>query len=113
MPIGGNPGKEVFWRPIVVKIKVRLSKWKAKTLSLAGRICLIKLGINALPLFYLSFCVCKSTQKSQTRFLWGWGQEGRKIAWVRWEKLCRPKQEGGLGIRDLGKFSVALLGKWK
>jgi len=56
-------------------------------LSMAGRICLVKLVINALPLFYLSLykvsvSVCKKIRKIQERFFWGWGQEGRKIAWV-------------------------------
>lgn len=45
-------------------------------------------------------------------FLWGGVDGENKIAWVRWEKVCRPKEEGGLGVRKLGKFNRALLGKW-
>jgi len=30
--------------------------------------------------------------------LWGWGKEDKKIAWVRWTKLCQCKEEGGLQI---------------
>ena len=37
----------------------------------------------------------------------------RKIAWVRWENVCKPKKEGGLGVRDVTKFNAALLGKWR
>jgi len=47
------------------------------------------------------------------KFLWGWGYETKKIAWVSWENVCRPVQEGGLGIIDIGSFNVALLSKWK
>ena len=36
-----------------------------------------------------------------------------KIAWVKWETVCLPKQNGGLGIKDIRTFNKALLGKWR
>jgi len=27
--------------------------------------------------------------------------ENKKIAWVKWEKVCKSKQKGDLGINDL------------
>ena len=35
-----------------------------------------------------------------------------KILLVKWAKVCKPLQVGGLGIRHLGSFNSALLGKW-
>ena len=49
----------------------------------------------------------------QRRFLWGGGANHNKIAWVNWEAVCLPKESGGLGIKDINKFNLALLGKWK
>jgi hypothetical protein len=46
------------------------------------------------------------------KFFWGGGEEIRKIAWVDWHSVCLPKEEGGLGVRRLREFNVALLGKW-
>ena len=37
----------------------------------------------------------------------------KRIAWVSWEKVCRPFHEGGLGIKDIDNFNVALLSNWK
>jgi hypothetical protein len=31
---------------------------------------------------------------------------------VRWDKTCRSKKRGGLGIKDLRKFNISLLVKW-
>jgi hypothetical protein len=35
----------------------------------------------------------------------------RKINWVKWEDVCKPKKEGGLGIRDLRLTNISLLAK--
>lgn len=32
--------------------------------------------------------------------------------WVRWLDVCKPKTEGGLGIRDQRLVNLALLEKW-
>jgi len=85
---------------------------------MVGRVCLIKSVIFALPLYYLSFfkiprSVIKELCSLQRNFLWGWGYEVKKIAWVRWGSICRPKEAGGLAIRDIGKFNTTLLAKWK
>ncbi|GKV31918.1 hypothetical protein SLEP1_g40572 [Rubroshorea leprosula] len=45
-------------------------------------------------------------------FLWKEEGELRKINWVSWEMVCRQKEDGGLGVRDLKKFNLALMGKW-
>jgi hypothetical protein len=36
----------------------------------------------------------------------------KRIHWVKWDKICKPKENGGLEIRDLRIFNIALLRKW-
>jgi len=31
---------------------------------------------------------------------------------VAWHKVCESKDKGGLGVIDIRKFNLALLGKW-
>jgi len=69
-------------------------------------------------LFYLSFSktpskVCKVIRRIQIQFLWDWGHDARKIAWIAWDKVCSPKEMGGLGVRDISKFIEVLIAKWK
>ena len=118
LEVGGNPRKVLFWEPVVNKIRARLSTWKGRCLSMAGRICLIKSVFASIPLFYLSFfkvpvSVCNRITSLQRSFLWGWGKDNRSIPWVRWETICKPSEEGGLGIKDIRKFNYALMAKWK
>lgn len=49
----------------------------------------------------------------QRNFLWGGSDEVRKVAWISWNKVCLPKTLGGLGIRNIELFNLALLGKWR
>ena len=35
----------------------------------------------------------------------------RKIHWVKWEDMCEPKSEGGIGFKELALFNDALLAK--
>jgi len=74
LEVGGNPRKEKFWEPVLNKLKSRLSVWKGRFLSMAGRLCLIKSVLSAIPLYYLSLfkapeVVCKSIIRIQRRFL--------------------------------------------
>ena len=117
LPIRGNQARCSFWDPVLSKIRKKLSVWKGRNLSFAGRVCLIKSVINAIPLFFLSFFkvpigVSKEITKLQRNFLWGWGTEGRKIAWTSWENICKTKEEGRLGIKSIYLFDKALLAKW-
>ena len=118
LEVGGNPRKKSFWKPVLTKLNARLSVWKGRFLSLAGRRCVIKSVLTSIPLFYLSvFKAPKSIYKSiisiQRKFLWRWGKEKRPISWVSWRDLCKAKEEGGMGLKDIKKFNFALLAKWK
>jgi len=51
--------------------------------------------------------------EDSTSFFCREGLKGqRKILWVWWLNICKPKSEGGLGIRDLRSVKLSLLWKW-
>jgi len=117
MPVGGCHKRGDFWNGVIEKVQARLSRWKGRCLTMAGRICLIKSVLSFIPLFFMSLFklpsgVAKKLIRIQRNFLWGWGAKGRKIAWASWRMVCKPREYGGLGIIDLKLFNLALLGKW-
>jgi hypothetical protein len=57
--------------------------------------------------------VIKELESIQRKFLWGGGLENNKMCWVSWDRICQPKEKGGLGIKNLALFKSSLLCKWK
>ena len=118
IPIGANPRHNELWDPVVRKCERKLSTWKQRYLSFGGRVTLIQSTLSSIPIYFLSFFRLPSKTaakliKPQRRFPWGGGLDQRKIAWVKWESICLPKEKGGLGIKDVRTFNKALLGKWQ
>jgi exonuclease III len=117
MPLGASFKALSIWTPIIEKIERRLAGWKKMYLSKGGRLTLLKSTLSSLPTYFLSLfpipvSVAKRIERLQRNFLWGGMGEEHKIHLVAWDKICSPKQQGGLGVRKLIPFNLALLGKW-
>jgi len=102
---------------LIDRIKSRLLGWKSRNLSLGGRLVLLKSVLSSLPVYFLSFfkasaCIISSIESLFNCFFF-LGCEGvRKISWINWNTICSKKEEGGLGVRMIREFKLALLGKW-
>ncbi|KAI5430636.1 hypothetical protein KIW84_035011 [Lathyrus oleraceus] len=57
-------------------------------------------------------CVLEEIIKIQRNFLWGDGGGSRKMCWVSWDKICLRTEEGGLGVKNVEWFNLALMSKW-
>lgn len=90
--------------------------WKEKVLSRAGKEVLIKAVTQACPTYAMSCFkipdyVCDDIKSMIANFWQRSGSNSKSIHWVSWDKLCRPKKEGGLGFQDLKSSNLALLAR--
>ncbi|XP_057774799.1 uncharacterized protein LOC130993778 [Salvia miltiorrhiza] len=74
--IGGRCNSIEDWNFLVDKVEKKIKGWKSRTLSLAGRITLIKSILQAIPVFQLSFSFIPKAVLSRIdsiccNFLWG------------------------------------------
>jgi len=48
LPVGGCHKRGVFWNGVLERVQGKLSRWKGRWLSMAGRICLIKSVLSSI-----------------------------------------------------------------
>lgn len=111
-----NGSKKDMLAYIHYKLKARLSCWFAISLSQGGKEILLKAMAMAMPVYVMScFKLPKSTYDALTsvmsHYWWSSLEHKRKVHWVAWDRLCLPKDQGGLGFRDIECFNQALLTK--
>jgi hypothetical protein len=86
-------------------------------LSYGGRLILINSMLSSLALFMLSFYevpkgILHKLDFYRSRFFWQGDSHKKKYRLTKWSIICRPKEQGGLGILDLEKQNKGLLSKW-
>ncbi|CAN1176014.1 Putative ribonuclease H protein At1g65750 [Linum perenne] len=60
---------------------------------------------------WLPSTTCKRLDQINRNFLWGAFDNNRKLPLVRWDKVTKSKENGGLAIRETRNNNIALLGK--
>lgn len=116
LPLGLTKPKVDDFLPLINKCKRRLA-CSSIFLSQAGKFELTNAVLTALPNFQLSTLalpkgVLKQIDKFRKHCLWrGSDLNSKKPPKAAWEMICKPKEEGGLGVLDLKKQNEALLMK--
>jgi ribonuclease HI len=105
IPLIDNALRNSSWEHLLSSFSKRLSSWTFRALNLPSRLILLKAILQALPIYVFSALAAPkfilTTIKSlQRNFIWQGLNKEKKIALVSWDKLCRPKEQGGLGLRD-------------
>eukprot|EP00253_Pinus_taeda_P026324 PITA_26324 len=104
------------WKWILVKIESKLKHWSFKWLSKEGRLVLIKSVLMAILVYWASLTwvpkgILSSIDKLCSRFLWAGSKTKKVTPWIAWDKVARPKEWGGWGIKIIDCFSKSLAAK--
>ena len=94
------------WKTIETKFKKKLSGWKGKLMSVGGRLVLINSVLASLVISMLSFFeiprgFLERIDYFRSRFFWQSKNHKKKYRLDRWDILCQPKDQGGLGIQNI------------
>nr|GFB31261.1 RNA-directed DNA polymerase, eukaryota [Tanacetum cinerariifolium] len=107
---GSNMNRLHTWDRVIEKVMARLSKWKAKALSISGRFILIPLYYFSL--FKVPIGVLKRLKSCRSNFFRGVESGSRKVSWFSWDSVVASKDVGGLGMSRFLAMNCALLFKW-
>nr|GEY59394.1 RNA-directed DNA polymerase, eukaryota, reverse transcriptase zinc-binding domain protein [Tanacetum cinerariifolium] len=87
--VGGCVSQIKSWDEVIDKMVNRLSKWKMKTLSIGGRLTLLKTVFGSMPIYHMFICKVPI-----------------------WNKVLTSKEKEGLGVSSLFALNRALMFKW-
>ncbi|GJY47763.1 RNA-directed DNA polymerase, eukaryota [Tanacetum coccineum] len=103
--VGGIMSRLNSWDDVVAKLSAILSKWKLKSLSISGRLTLIKFVLSSSPLYYMSsFKVPKGVlskmESIRRNFFNGVENAKKKMSLIGWNKILAFKKNRAIyGIR--------------
>nr|GFB04051.1 RNA-directed DNA polymerase, eukaryota, reverse transcriptase zinc-binding domain protein [Tanacetum cinerariifolium] len=86
--VGGCMSRIKSWDEVIDKMVNRLSKWNMKTLSIGGRLTLLKTVFGSMPIYH-----------------------SKRSIWVSWNNILTSKEKGGLGVSSLFALNRALVFK--
>ncbi|XP_019261814.1 PREDICTED: uncharacterized protein LOC109239681 [Nicotiana attenuata] len=102
---------------LVEKMATKVRTWSTRNISYAGRVMLVNSVLMQVHSYWASIFIlpkkvlvniigiCRS-------FLWEGKGNSTKMALVAWDIVCRPKQQGGLGITDCIIWNEAAMVKY-
>ncbi|GKA85188.1 ribonuclease H-like domain-containing protein [Tanacetum coccineum] len=88
-----------------------------ETLSVGGRLTLIKSVLTSLPLYHMSLYkaplgVLRDLESLRRKFFNGADINEKRFSMISWNKILASKQKGGLGVSSFFALNRSLLFKW-
>ncbi|XP_026428196.1 uncharacterized protein LOC113324069 [Papaver somniferum] len=115
----GRITSAMVW-PIMELLQRKLASWKGNMFSFQDRLVHVQSVLCSIPIYNMSVykwlaSILEVYEKIIRKFLWTGDVEKRKFKTILWKRVCKPYEEGGLGIKRLEVINRSLLMKmlWK
>nr|GEZ83120.1 RNA-directed DNA polymerase, eukaryota, reverse transcriptase zinc-binding domain protein [Tanacetum cinerariifolium] len=104
--VGGKMSRVKEWNEVVDKVVSWLSKWKMKTLSIGGRLTLLKSVLGSILIFHMLIYrvpsrVLQQLESIRNRFFNGNDLGSKKATWIKWSNMLADKAKRGLCVSTL------------
>ncbi|KAL2963186.1 hypothetical protein AAZX31_17G186400 [Glycine max] len=114
VPIFHNKPSPNTFQFMIDKVHQRLSAWKVKSISFVGIMTLTKSVLQALPTYVMQTTIFPKSiwdnvDKACKNFIWGCSSTDKKMHLVSWDKMCNPKEHGGLGLRKMRRVNQSYM----
>ncbi|KAJ6836360.1 uncharacterized protein M6B38_328170 [Iris pallida] len=101
VPLTVNYAREQDCHSLVDFARRRVEGWQAAGLSFGGRIELVRSVITGITMFWfqsiqIPTATIRKVEAICADFIWRGGMHA-----ISWDQLCRPRKEGGVGLRPL------------
>lgn len=105
------------YTPCIQKTDRYLSTWQAQLPNKMGRVVLVNSVLDSQLVYFMCSLqlppsIVKQMDGKRRAFLWSGDKSGKASpasCLVAWITVCKPKDLGGLGIKDLGIQNICLL----
>jgi len=115
LPLSPHKLRVSDYQPLIASFDRYLPGWKAKLLSFGGRVVLLNAVLGILSIHYmLSLLLPKTVREAidarRRAFLWtGDDKCHGSQCLIAWERVCKAKAAGGLGVRNIEDQNHCLL----
>ena len=118
--LGASPSSLAYWDPLLRKVQMKAKSIDPSTLSIAGRTVVLKSMIDSIPSYWFSLfkipaAIVNKLERIRRHFLWGGktcSDAKRVLHYLSWNRVCAPKEYGGLGLASLRQKNQALMARW-